>query len=689
MEEKRKLKLINELGMHARVAGQIVELGNRYKSKLFLKKDGREVDGSSILSILSLACPMGSEIEIRITGKDAGEFMDELERLFKGRFGENVKSRYRSKKKMLKGFPVSPGIIFGKAHHLDRYKTKIFRRRLFNKKEIEREIDRFRHAVEGARDQIMNLKSNMPEQVKGYASILDTHLMMLDDSALFDSSLKQIRKEKINAEWALEKSVDSIQQIFKTIGNEYIGGRMDDVDGVSERILRHLTGVHIDSLADIKKEVVVIAHRLFPCDIVEMNVDNVMGILTDVGGRTSHMAIMSEALEIPVVVGLESATDKIVDGDILIVDGNTGDVIINPDPETIIEYEERKKHYNIYKSAIHKVSHLPAETLDGYKIKIKANIEFSEEVKTAIQNGAEGVGLYRTEYLYMVKRNFPDEETLFNDYRNVAQAVAPRSVTIRTLDIASDNIVSNKNVIKEQNPALGLRSIRFCLKEKNVFKTQLSAILRASAFGKIRIMFPMISGLSQFLEAKRVLKGVMRSLDKQGVEYNREIPIGILLEIPSAVSIADILAKHADFFSIGTNDLIQYALAIDRDNEHVAHLYEPFHPAVIKMMQQAVEAAKKAKIGISICGEIAGDPLAILVLLFLGLEEFSMNIGSIPLIKKIIRVLPLIEVKGSFKGVLNLSTSDKIEKFVLKKAQSILPDIFKEDLFRYRTSGNA
>jgi len=419
-----------------------------------------------------------------------------------------------------------------------------------------------------------------------------------------------------------------------------------------------------------------------------MNVDNVMGILTDVGGRTSHMAIMSEALEIPVVVGLESATDKIVDGDILIVDGNVGDVIINPDPETIVKYEERKKHYNIYKSAIHKGSHLPAETLDGYKIKIKANIEFSEEVKTAIQNGAEGVGLYRTEYLYMVKRDFPDEETLFNDYKNVAQTVAPRSVTIRTLDIASDNIVSNKNVIKEQNPALGLRSIRFCLKEKDVFKTQLRAILRASEFGKIRIMFPMISGLSQFLEAKRVLKGVMRSLDKQGIKYNREIPIGILLEIPSAISIADILAKHVDFFSIGTNDLIQYALAIDRDNEHVAHLYEPFHPAVLKMLQQAVEAAEKAKIGISICGEIAGDPLAILVLLFLGLEEFSMNIGSIPLIKKIIRILPLIKVRGSLKGILNLSTSDKVEKFVLKKAQSMLPDIFKEDLFRYRTSGN-
>jgi phosphoenolpyruvate-protein phosphotransferase (PTS system enzyme I) len=687
MQEKRKLKIINELGMHARAAGKIVELARQYKSKVVLKKDGREADGTSILSILSLACPMGSEIEAFITGDDAREFMGDLERLFKSRFGENIKSRYRSKKKILKGFPVSPGVVFGKAHHLDRYKTKIFRRRLFNKNEIVSEIDRFRHAVEVAREQIMKLKSKIPSQVKGYAFILDTHLMMLDDSELFDSTLKKIRKEKINAEWALEKSVNRVRHIFKTVGNDYIGGRMDDVDSVGERILRHLTGVHAESLASIKKEVILIAHRLSPCDIVEMNVGNVMGILTDVGGKTSHMAIMSEALEIPVVVGLENATDKIVDGDILIVDGNVGDVIINPDPETIIAYEERKKQYNIYKSAIHEATHLPAETLDGRKIKIKANIEFSEEVNTAIKNGAEGVGLYRTEYLYMVRRDFPDEETLFKDYKNIAEAIAPHSVTIRTLDIASDNIISNKNVIKEQNPALGFRSIRFCLKEKDVFKTQLRAILRASAFGKIRVMFPMISGLPQFLEAKRILKAVMRSLDKQGIEYNKDIPIGILLEIPSAISIADILAKHADFFSIGTNDLIQYALAIDRDNEHVAHLYEPFHPAVLKMVQQAVDAAKKEKIGISICGEIAGDPLAVLVLLFLGLEEFSMNIGSIPTVKKIIRALPLIKVTGSLKGILDLSTSDKIEKFVLKKARSMLPDIFKQDLFKYRTSG--
>ncbi len=687
MQEKRKLKIINELGMHARAAGKIVELARQYKSKVILKKDGREADGTSILSILSLACPMGSEIEAFITGDDAREFMDDLERLFKSRFGENIKSRYRSKKKMLKGFPVSPGVVLGKAHHLDRYKTKIFRRRLFSKNEIALEIDRFRHAVEDAREQIMKLKSKIPSQVKGYAFILDTHLMMLDDSELFDSTLKKIRRERINAEWALEKSVNRVRHIFKTVGNDYIGGRMDDVDSVGERILRHLTGVHAESLASIKKEVILIAHRLSPCDIVEMNVGKVLGILTDVGGKTSHMAIMSEALEIPVVVGLENATDKIVDGDILIVDGNVGDVIINPDPETIIAYEERKKQYNIYKSAIHEATHLPAETLDGRKIKIKANIEFSEEVNTAIKNGAEGVGLYRTEYLYMVRRDFPDEETLFHDYKNIAEAIAPHSVTIRTLDIASDNIISNKNVIKEQNPALGFRSIRFCLKEKDVFKTQLRAILRASAFGKIRVMFPMISGLPQFLEAKRILKAVMRSLDKQGIEYNKDIPVGILLEIPSAISIADILAKHADFFSIGTNDLIQYALAIDRDNEHVAHLYEPFHPAVLKMVQQAVDAAKKEKIGISICGEIAGDPLAVLVLLFLGLEEFSMNIGSIPTVKKIIRALPLIKVTGSLKGVLDLSTSDKIEKFVLKKARSMLPDIFKQDLFKYRTSG--
>ena len=692
MEELRSLKVINELGMHAHAAGQIVELAYKYRAKLFLRKDSREVDGSSILSILSLACPKGSEIKARIVGVDAQEFMDELERLFKSKFGETEQGKYQPRKKIMKmkGFPVSPGITIGKAHHLDRSKTTVFYRKLINKKEIDKEINRFRHAVDMAKEQIRTFKSNIPEQVKGYAFVLDTHSMMLDDSLLFDSTIQRITKEKVNAGWALKKSVSNIHHLFKKVEDEYIGRRMDDVDSVSERILRNLTGVEQDSMAGINKEVIIVAHSLSPCDIVEINVSHVMGILTDVGGRTSHMAIMSEALEIPVVVGLESATEIIVDGDPLIVDGNTGDIIINPGPDTIASYEEKRKRYNKYKSAVDSVRHLPAETSDGHKITIKANIEFLGETKSAIENGAEGIGLYRTEYLYMIKKNFPDEQTLIDDYSQIAKMVAPNPVTIRTLDIASDKIMTSDSEIgasKEDNPALGLRSIRFCLNERNVFKTQLRAILRASVYGNFRLMFPMISGLGQFLEAKRVLKSVMRSLDREGIEYNRNIPIGILIEIPSATSIADILAKHADFFSIGTNDLIQYALAIDRDNEHVAHLYEPFHPAVLRMIHQVVEAGNNEGIDVSLCGEIAGDPLAILILLSLGLEEFSMNIGSIPLIKKMIRMLPLREVRDQFKGILQLPTSEKVESFVLKKAQSLLPDIFKDDVFRYRAVG--
>jgi phosphotransferase system enzyme I (PtsI) len=692
MEEIRSLKVINELGMHARAAGQIVELAGKYKAKLFLRKDSREVDGLSILSILSLACPKGGEVEARIIGVDAKEFIDELERLFKSKFGETGMGQYRPKKKTMKGFPVSPGITIGKAHHLDRSKTTVFYRKLINKKEVDREIDRFRQAVDMAKKQIQKFKSNIPEQVKGYTFVLDTHSMILDDSLLFDSTLQRIQKEKVNAGWALKKSVDNIHQLFKKVEDEYIGRGMDDVDSVSERVLQNLTGVEPDSLVGIKEKVIVVAHSLSPCDIVELNVSYVMGILTDVGSRTSHMAIMSEALEIPVVVGLETATDMIVDGDLLIVDGNTGDIIINPEPDTIISYEDKKKRYNSYKSAIDRVRHLPAETSDGYKITIKANIEFLGEAKTAIENGAEGIGLYRTEYLYMIKKDFPDEQTLFDDYSQIAKMVAPNPVTIRTLDIASDKMMASGSDMvtsREDNPALGLLSIRFCLSERNVFKTQLRAILRASVYGNFRLMFPMISGLGQFLDAKRVLKSVMRSLDRDGIEYNREIPIGILIEIPSATSIADILAKHADFFSIGTNDLIQYALAIDRDNEHVAHLYEPFHPAVLRMIHQVVKAGNKEGIDVSLCGEIAGDPLAVLILLSLGLEEFSMNIGSIPLIKKMIRMLPLGEVRDHFKGILQVSTSKKVESFVLKRAQSLLPNIFEEDVFRYRATGTS
>ena len=689
MEEIRSLKVINEFGVHARAAGQIVGLAGKYKARLFLAKDGRKVDGSSILSILSLACPKGGEIEARIIGEDAREFMDEVEGLFKNGFGEAGRGQYRPKKKLMKGVPVSPGIILGKAHHLDRSKTKVFPKKLINRREIDREIDRFRQAVDMAKEQIQKFKSNIPEQVKGYAFVLDTHSMIVDDSLLFDSTLKRIRKEKINAEWALEKSVKNIHRLFKKVEDEYIGRRIDDVDSVSERVLRNLVGVEEDSLAGIKEEVIVVAHSLSPCDIVEINVSDVIGILTDVGGQTSHMAIMSQALEIPVVVALERATDMILDGDLLIVDGNTGDVIINPDADTIISYEDKKKRYNSYKSAVDRVRHLPAETSDGYKITVRANIEFLAEAKAAIDHGAEGIGLYRTEYLYMIQRDLPDEQALFDDYRQIATMVAPNPVTIRTLDIASDRMASDMEASKEDNPALGLRSIRFCLNERKIFRTQLRAILRASVYGNFRLMFPMISGLGQFLEAKRILEGVMRSLDRDGIEYDREIPIGILIEIPSAASIADILAKHTDFFSIGTNDLIQYALAIDRDNEHVAHLYEPFHPAVLRMIHQVVEAGNKEGIDVSLCGEIAGDPLSILVLLSLGLKEFSMSIGSVPLIKKMIRMLPLGEVRDGLKGILHLPTSKKIEGFALKRAKSLVPDIFEEDVFWYRDAGTA
>jgi phosphotransferase system enzyme I (PtsI) len=689
MKIEKSLKVTNELGVHARAAGQIVALANKYDAKLFLKKDAREADGSSILSILSLAVPKGTELEARIMGNHARELMEELETLFKNNFGETETGPYRPKKKVLKGFPVSPGIVIGKAHHLDRSRTQVFHKKLANDEEVERELARFRQAVDIAKGEIERFKYNIPEQVEGYAFVLDTYSMILDDRMLSDATLKRIRKERINAGWALEKSVKAIHQLFKDAEDDYIGRRMDDVDSVSERVLRNLAGVEAESVADIRDEVIIVAHSLSPVDIVETNVNHVLGILTDVGGRTSHMAIMSEALDIPVVVGLERATDAILQGDILIVDGNTGNVVVNPEPDTILSYEDEIKRYAIYKSAIDRFKHLPAETLDGHKITIKANIEFLAEAQVAMESGAEGIGLYRTEYLYMIKKDFPNEQTLFDDYSQIARLVAPLPVTIRTLDIASDKMESEMEGSKEDNPALGLRSIRFCLKERRVFKTQLRAILRASKYGKFKLMFPMISGLEQFLEARKILMSVMRSLDREGIPYDRDIPVGILIEIPSAVSIADILAKHADFFSIGTNDLIQYALAIDRDNQLVASLYEPFHPAVLKMIHQVVKAGKQEGIDVSLCGEVAGDPLSILILLSLGLEEFSMNIGSIPLIKKMVRMLPLREVREAFKDILQLPTSRKIEDFVLKKAKTLLPDIFKEDVFRYRTPGTA
>ncbi|MBL7213716.1 MAG: phosphoenolpyruvate--protein phosphotransferase [Desulfobacteraceae bacterium] len=575
----------------------------------------------------------------------------------------------------LEGIPASPGIIIGKAHLVDKSRVKILYQYLVDEKQLSREVEKFKGALHTEEEKLLKLRDQMPKQVKENAFILDSHLMILKDSMLVGSTIKRILNEKINAEWALKESLEEIRDVFEQINDEYLRSRITDVENVTERILRNLSGGTEHGLNEIRERMIIVAHDLSPVDTTELNISKVMGFITDIGGRTSHTAIMAQALEIPAVVGLESATGSVQEGDLLIVDGNTGEVVINPDDRAIIFYQEKQLQREKYKSAIARISHLPAETLDGHKVAVMANIEFLEEVAAAKDYGGEGIGLYRTEFLYLRSKGFPNEEELFEDYREVAEIIGPAPVIIRTLDLGGDNFVSDLEIPKEINPALGLRAIRLCLKEPEIFRSQLRAILRASAYGKAKLMFPMISGLQEVIDAKEILGQVKAELDSQGVKYDPDIETGIMIEVPSAVVVADILAKHVDFFSIGTNDLIQYALAIDRSNEHVANMYQPFHPAILKMIKQVVDAGKNAGIPVSLCGEMAGDPLCVPILLGLGIGEFSMNARVIPLIKKLVRSISLKEAQEDFETVTGLSTAREVRAYILERMKKLLPEL--------------
>lgn len=577
--------------------------------------------------------------------------------------------------KELRGIPVYSDIVIGKAHLVDRSRTKILYQCFVNEGQLNREVERFEEALRSVEAQFVSLRNRLPDTLKDQAFILDSHLMILKDSMLRDSTINKILGEKINAEWALKKTFEEIRGIFEQIDDDYISKRISDVENVTERLLRTLSGDSNHSLSKINQRVIIVAHDLSPADTTELNTAKVMGFITDVGGRTSHTAIMAQALEIPAVVGLERATALVQDGDLLIVDGGSGVVVINPDDSDIILYQERKLRLQKYKSSIARMSHLPAETPDGHRIFINANIEFLEEVTAAKDYGGEGIGLYRTEFLYLRGKGFPKEEDLFEDYREVVEIMQPAPVSIRTLDLGGDKFASDIAISEENNPALGLRAIRFCLREPEIFKTQLRAILRASAFGNLRLMFPMISGLQELSEAKAILDQVRDDLNREHVPYDSDMKVGIMVEIPSAVVMADTLARNVDFFSIGTNDLIQYALAIDRVNEHVAYMYQPFHPAILRMIRQVVVAGRNAGIPVSLCGEMAGDPLCVSILLGIGIDGLSMNARAIPLIKKLIRAIPMEQARADLEQVMLLNTAKEVRAFILERTRKMFPEL--------------
>ena len=577
---------------------------------------------------------------------------------------------------VLKGINASPGICIGKAYLVDQEGVDIVEKYYIKEKKRQREIKRFKAAVKKAKDEIHSIIESSPEELQR-AHILETHMALLKDKMLYGKTVKTIEKEGVNAEWALKKVVSNLISVFQNMTDPYLKERASDIVHVSDSIMHNLVGVESKNIAAIDKRVILVARDLSPADTSQINLERIMGFITDRGGKTSHTGIMAQALEIPAVVGLDNATTVINNDDLIIVDGNAGTVIVHPSEKSLFEYEEQKSQYEAYKVVITRESHLGAKTTDGVQLEVMGNIELPEEVVAVRNYGGDGIGLYRTEFQYMNRPEFPSEEELFDKYRDVVEVMAPKPVTIRTLDINGDKALANHSSYDEINPALGLRAIRYCLKKQDIFKNQLRAILRAAAFGHVRILFPMISAYFEICETRRLLDEAADTLEKEGLPYNRNIDIGIMIEVPSAVVIADQLAEKADFFSIGTNDLIQYTLAIDRGNRHVAHLYQPLDPAIVRMIKQVAEVARDKGIKVFMCGEMAGTPHHIPLLLGLGLDELSMNPQSIPQVKRVIRSLNIKDARAFVQDVLKRKTAKEIFELV----QDVYGDILKKQAY--------
>jgi len=564
----------------------------------------------------------------------------------------------------LNGVGASPGICIGKAYLVDKEGVEVVEKYFISGKNLDGEIKRFKAAVKNAVNELRSIIENVPEEVRRHTGILETHIALLKDKMLYDKTIETIKNERVNAEWALKKVVDDIRVMFQNISDSYLKERSDDITHVSDRIIKFLIGSEDVNIGEIDKRVILVAKDLSPADASQIQLDKIMGFITDRGGKTSHTSIIARTLEVPAVLGVGNATKTINNDDTIIIDGTTGVVIIHPSGQTLSEYKKLKTRHEEHKAYLSRGSHLKAETLDGLSLQIMGNIELPEEVVSVLDHGGDGIGLYRTEFQYLTRSDFPGEDELFDKYKDVVEVMAPRPVTIRTLDINGDKAISSSNGSDEANPALGLRAIRYCLKRPDIFRTQLRAILRAAAFGNVRILIPMISSLDEIRDTKKLLNEAADSLKKEGKAYNKNIEFGIMIEVPSAVIMADVMAQEADFFSIGTNDLIQYTLAIDRGNREVAHLYHPFHPAILRMIKHVTDVGKEKGIKVFMCGEMAGDPFNVPVLLGLGIDELSMNPQSIPAVKNMIRSLKVEDARHFTKEALKQTTTMDVIKLV-------------------------
>lgn len=564
--------------------------------------------------------------------------------------------------KLIKGIAASDGVAIAKAYLLVEPDLSFTNEKITD---TDAEIKKFRNALEASKIELTKIRNNAEKSLGAdKAAIFDAHLLVLDDPELIQPIEDKIENEKVNAPEALNEVTTQFITIFESMDNEYMRERAADIRDVSKRVLAHLLGVELPNPSMIDESVVIIGNDLTPSDTAQLNKEFVQGFVTNIGGRTSHSAIMSRSLEIAAVVGTKSITHEVKQGDMVIVDGITGDVIIDPTEDEFIAYQNKRERFFEDKKELQKLRDAETVTVDGEHAELAANIGTPDDLYGVMENGAEGIGLYRTEFLYMGRDQMPTEDEQFEAYKKFLETMKDKRVVVRTLDIGGDKELPYLNLPNEMNPFLGYRAIRLCLDQQDIFRTQLRALLRASAYGKLNIMFPMVATIKEFRDAKAILLEEKDKLTSEGQEVADDIEVGIMVEIPSTAALADIFAKEVDFFSIGTNDLIQYTMAADRMSERVSYLYQPYNPAILRLVKQVIEASHKEGKWTGMCGEMAGDETAIPLLLGLGLDEFSMSATSILKARRQINGLSKNEMTELANRAINCATQDEVKELV-------------------------
>ena len=576
--------------------------------------------------------------------------------------------------KKLQGIPVSPGVVIGRALVLEKSLHRVpFL--ILGADEIPKELAKFNKAIKGAIDQVTQDRNQVAATLgEEPAKIFEFHLGLLNDKTLVEPIRERIESEGVNAAFAVVEAFGELADKFRSMDSPVFKDKANDVFDLERRLLTQLTGGSKDRLASVEEPVIVICHQVTPADVAELNHDMVLGIATDIGGRTDHSSIVAAAIGVPVVVGCKSVAEEISDGDLLILDGKSGTVIISPDEATLAQMRRNIELLETFKLKTQEVSQQASVTADGVEIHLYGNIEFAHEIKQVLAKGGEGVGLYRTEFQYLTSKSLPTEDELFEEYASAIRQLDGRMLTLRTLDLGADKYTQAQEMEPERNPFLGLRSIRYCLQNQDLFRTQLRAIVRSSGVGPIRVMFPLITCMNELRQAKLIFADVIEECAEDGIEYDKNIPVGMMVEVPSAALMASTFTREVDFFSIGTNDLIQYTVAVDRGNERVASLYTASNPAVIKLMKSVIRAARRGKIETSLCGEIAGDPIYTMLLIGLGLRNLSLVPSQIPAIKQVIRQVKIEECERLARKIGSLDSDRRILSALRSELQKTVPE---------------